>query len=512
MALEGEAVRRVWLAAAALVCLARPAAAHIGSPNVYYQGNAGPYTLLVIVRPPGVIPGLAEITVRVDSSDDVAVSVLPVHASTGRKGAPPPDHGVPVPGARNLFASQLWLMVRGPYSVFVEVSGPAGSGTAIVPVNAVATSRLAMPGFLAVVLGGLGTLLVCGFLGIIASAAREATVLPGEESPRGRRAPLIAAAFGACLLGVALWGGSSWWGAVDGDYLARRMYRPTKVAAEARREGDQRIVSLRVARESERERSPFIPDHGKLMHLFLIREPGLDAFAHIHPVPRDETVFEVAAPPLPAGSYRLYADVTHENGFAQTLTTVVELPEPPASPSGMPPRLATDPDDSWCSIPAARPGDLSGTAFDFGGGRRMVWEKPGDMIAGREVLLRFTVLDGQGNPAALEPYMGMLGHAALRRDDGRIFAHIHPTGTISMASQGVFLAKEAESGGEGLPAGGSSGHGGRDPDRSTRARESTAVSFPCEFPEPGRYRLWVPVRVSGEVLTGVFDTEVAAAR
>jgi hypothetical protein len=225
----------------------------------------------------------------------------------------------------------------------------------------------------------------------------------------------------------------------------------------------------------------------------------------------------VAAPPLPAGAYRLYADVTHENGFAQTLTTVVELPEPPASASGMPPRLASDPDDSWCSLKAARPGELSGTAFDCGGGRRMVWEKPGDLVAGREVFLRFTVLDRERNPATLEPYMGMLGHAALRRDDGRIFAHIHPTGTISMASQEVFLAKETKQSGAGapLPGGAAAGHAihtGHGPDHSAHARAAAAVSFPCEFPEPGRYRLWVQVKVGGEVLTGVFDTEVAAAR
>ena len=42
MALAGEAVRRACLVAAVLACVARPAAAHIGSPNVLFDGNAGP--------------------------------------------------------------------------------------------------------------------------------------------------------------------------------------------------------------------------------------------------------------------------------------------------------------------------------------------------------------------------------------------------------------------------------------------------------------------------------------
>ena len=51
-----------------LLFLPLVAVAHVGSPDVYYDGYAGSYHLLVTVRPPLVIPGLAEIQVRTASS------------------------------------------------------------------------------------------------------------------------------------------------------------------------------------------------------------------------------------------------------------------------------------------------------------------------------------------------------------------------------------------------------------------------------------------------------------
>src|SRR5262249_17937080 len=43
--------------------LATSAAAHVGSPDVYFEGDAGPYHLMVSIRTPPVIPGVAEVEV-----------------------------------------------------------------------------------------------------------------------------------------------------------------------------------------------------------------------------------------------------------------------------------------------------------------------------------------------------------------------------------------------------------------------------------------------------------------
>ena len=38
--------------------------------------------------------------------------------------------------------------------------------------------------------------------------------------------------------------------------------------------------------------------------------------------------------------------------------------------------------------------------------------------------------------------------------------------------------------------------------------EGAIVSFPYVFPKAGTYRLWVQVKIRGEILTGVFDLAV----
>ena len=67
-------------------------AVHVGSSNAYFEGMAGPYPLRVIVRTPGVIPGLAQITVRVTGQPEPdQITVRPLRSDAGLEGAPPPD-------------------------------------------------------------------------------------------------------------------------------------------------------------------------------------------------------------------------------------------------------------------------------------------------------------------------------------------------------------------------------------------------------------------------------------
>jgi hypothetical protein len=469
---------------------AGPARAHVGSPNVFFDGDADPYPVRVIVRPPVVIPGLAEITVRLRDGRKVdGVTVQPVQYKAGFKGAPPPDAAVQVPGAPDTWSAQLWLMRGSSYTVRVVVQGPAGPGEALVPVTAVPMKVLKMDKGLGAILVFLGLFLFVGAVSIVGAAVRESVLTPGEEADSGRRSRArVLSIAAAALFALALWGGRNWWNSVDGE-ARQGIFKPFQVQTSVVPVDGRPALALRIQDERRADFSPLMPDHGKLMHLFLIREPRLDAFAHLHPVMKDPDHFLAALPQLPAGTYRVYADVIHESGFPQTLVDTVKIP----AGTGGPPQ---DPDDSWR---ASTPLERAAAVSDLEDGGSMVWQR-GPLVAGREAELRFEVRGPDGRPAPLEPYMGMMSHAVIvrdnRKDDGQVFVHLHPMGTVSMAAQQVFAKLEKKEEGKAVPV------------TMPAMNAGNTISFPYEFPRPGRYRLWVQVKTGGKVQTGVFDAEV----
>jgi hypothetical protein len=52
--------------------LAIASMAHVGSPDTFFAGKAGAYDVRVSVRLPGVIPGRAQVTVRVVGATNAA--------------------------------------------------------------------------------------------------------------------------------------------------------------------------------------------------------------------------------------------------------------------------------------------------------------------------------------------------------------------------------------------------------------------------------------------------------
>lgn len=488
---------RAVLLAASLVVVA---SAHIGSPDVYFEGNAGPYSLRVIVRAASVVPGLAGITVRVLSGGSPrVVTVLPVFWDPRTAAPPPPDTARLVAGESGLYSAQLWFMRAGTYAVRVTAEGEAGSGMVNVPVQAVGLRRLEMSTGMTAGLAAAALFLLAGLVTFARAAAMESVLAPGAVPDRRyRRRGWIASGVAVVVITVGVFAGRAWWNGVDLAY-ARSIYRPTPAHISVSPE--TLTLAIDDGPVAGRRWTPLIPEHGHLVHLFLVRT-DLGAFAHLHPVRRDSSVFETAAPTLPPGRYRVYADIVRESGFTETLTDSLEL-------AGGPGR-AGDPDDGqWVDENTG----VGGASVSLADGSTITWDRGTEpIVAGDEAPLRFTVSGPAGRAARLEPYLGMPGHAVIARTDGGVFVHLHPMGTISWASQQTFGLRTAADTQPGslarkLEAARPAAHGHVEP-----ADAVEVLSFPYAFPAAGDYRVWVQVKRGGKVLTGSFPVSVAAAR
>lgn len=351
-------------------------------------------------------------------------------------------------------------------------------------------------------------ILVFAMVSIIGAARREGQLEPGLDpgTSQKRSARIVMGFAFAIVTGILVMGGV-WW-KVAAAKLSDRMIYKSPALYVSLVPGDEMILRIGDSkwhtRRADTVATELMPDHGHLMHLFLIRTPQMDRFYHLHPVPDKGGVFLDNLPPMAAGHYQVFADIVRVSGFPDTLSAEIEIPETVGKP------LAGD--DSTEEAPPISPGkdDARGSLISpLSDGTRMVWERaPGVLPANQLLWFKFRVEDANGKPVeALEPYMGMAGHAEFVRWDLSVFAHVHPDGSVPMAA--VRLADAT------LPARLETGSASRPVAAPEMNMAGMAmgpmlpeVAFPYGFPRAGMYRIFVQVKDNGRVETGVFDAEV----
>jgi hypothetical protein len=500
-------VRRFMAWGAAVFVLAGAsgsAYAHVGSPDVYAEGQAGPYKLSVVVRPPVVIPGVADIEVRglTPGIEGITVTPLPL-TGEGAKHPPVPDIMDRPSKDGQFFTAHLWIMATGSWQIRFAVSGNEGPGVLSIPFPATAMSTRTMQPGMGAMLAALGALLVLGMVGIVGAAMREARLAPGVAvAPAGRRRGYVAMSvtFAMLVAGIVL--GNAWWKSEAADYSAYT-YKPLAMEPAL---GAGNVLDLKLRDPGwlqSRKLNDFVPDHDHLMHLYMIRWPQMDVVFHLHPEPVGTGEFQLPLPTMPEGNWRLYADVVHAAGFPETVVGSVNLPAIAGRP------LAGD-DAEGTDVPvesgSAGPADGHEQRFKLADGYTMVWRQPASLAAKTPEDFAFELLDREGSaPTDIALYMGMLGHAAFVKTDGSVFAHIHPTGTVSMAA---FMMANPQAGMSGMSAGAPMNMPGREMGSGSLPNR---VSFPYGFPSPGQYRIFVQMRHGTTVETGVFDAVVKGA-
>jgi hypothetical protein len=194
----------------------------------------------------------------------------------------------------------------------------------------------------------------------------------------------------------------------------------------------------------------FVDVHERPLHLFIISR-DLGQFAHVHPTPRPDGVFELRHD-LASGAYVLIADFLPAEGTSQLIQRAVVTPGYAGPLFGPSAELAV-----------AAPEQVSG-------GLRIRIDAPSPR-ARRETGVRFQLSDAATNlPVTdLEPYLGASGHLIIVNHDLTAAVHAHPEGA---------------------------------------ATSGPVVTFAPVFPAPGRYKVWAQFQRKGTVITAAFVIDV----
>ncbi len=534
--------------------------AHVGSPGVTFEGNAGPYKLLVNITPPDVIPGTAAVTIYLqNASKGVQISAKPVFWYVGADGTPLADVAQPSALEPGKFDMKIWMMSAGASSIDITVNGPLGKGTVVIPVMALSTAKRSMPAGLGWGLFLMAMFLVVLMVTIIMSSVSDSQLNPAEKlTPKLRRKRVIGGVTTLVILMLILWGGRSWWNGAANDYN-RYLYQPLQANTTVNAQNglltlviDTNAFKQMAQRKSmrvSRNMNYLVPDHGKLMHLFLIRAGSLDAFAHLHPHRIDSITFAASVPKLPPGKYWVYADITRLSGFSETIVDTLVIPEVRVSMASYPAKpFVSDKDDAYFTTNSITGNNstgnltptllcgLPGIESKLSDGSTAVWlQTPGQEIkAGILTTLKFEILDENKKPAKLEPYLGMPAHAVILKNDGSVYIHLHSTGSFSMGSQKAMLDRIAfhqpidkylpqpkvfaDSVNRFIANLDAMDEGKRNAilmagmptsNKGVNTHKMDDISFVYAFPQPGKYRIWVQTKRNGKILNCAFDAEVS---
>jgi hypothetical protein len=182
----------------------------------------------------------------------------------------------------------------------------------------------------------------------------------------------------------------------------------------------------------------FDVEHTKRMHFIVVRR-DMTGFQHLHPTESPDGTWSVPVTLRDAGSYRVFADFS-VGGRPQTLAEDVTV----------------DGEVRTQELPApTRSANVDGLRVSL---------TEGASKAGAESELAFDVTR-DGEPVAVQPYLGAKGHLVALRQGDLAYLHVHP--------------------------------------------DENSLKFMAEFPTAGTYRLFLQFQTDGRVHTAAFTQEVS---
>ena len=165
--------------------------------------------------------------------------------------------------------------------------------------------------------------------------------------------------------------------------------------------GRTETVRFRVLEENGETVRDFDVEHTKRMHVIVARR-DLSGFQHLHPEQAADGSWSLPLELEDAGSYRIFADFSHE----EERTTLAS-------------DLRVDGEVDLKPLPAPAPVATSDDGYD-------VRLDAGTVERGKKADLRFTITK-DGKTIQPERYLGAGGHLVALREGDLAFLHVHPT-------------------------------------------------------------------------------------
>lgn len=509
-----------------IIALLPPVAkGHIGQKNIIQQAIIGIYPARITIKKPSVIPGVARIFIRFEEDFELeSVSVQPLQWSSGREGSPPPDLAVPVKGEPGLYESELWIMTGSAYSINISAKGQEGEGSAYVPYSSIATNTPTMSLPVQILLFGFLIFLVVFLLAIVRQTVAFSTLTKDSTPSKGRivSANIVTFLFTG-IIGYALFFGKQWWDEEEDNYKNNRLFKPVQTTSDIYLVNKpQGRLGLRIQAPGDRlyRNGPIISDHGKIMHAFIVNKHSDSSkiyAAHLHPSKFNREVFwSFFDSVIPQGDYHLFADISQETGFSQTLLGTITIGQCYKSLDEL-----GEVEEAWVrknfeSI------DLDDSFFESKAPEtspsKAIWRNPefslewtGKNTSDPSEQLTFQLRDSAGQPMNPELYLGMSAHAVVVNKDGTVYTHLHPSGNISMAAAQLAELRdtgkaprktgitepicELPSVDESIPTW----------SKLNASSQTGEIVFPYLPPDGDVYRTFVQFKIGGSVKTAYFE-------
>ena len=178
------------------------------------------------------------------------------------------------------------------------------------------------------------------------------------------------------------------------------------------RRGKTETVRFRVIEDSGETVRDFEVEHTKRMHVIVARR-DLSTFQHLHPEQAEDGSWSLPLKLTDPGSYRLFADFSHEEEKTTLATDLRVDGEADLKPLPAPATTATSEDGYEVRLDA------------------------GHAERGEETDLRFTITK-DGETVQPEEYLGAGGHLVALREGDLAFLHVHPTDDHAAAFAATF--------------------------------------------------------------------------